>query len=421
LRQFADVTPSYNRQDLRTDTAAPGGKNIDWIGHPGAAYSWTVVDFPASSSSFQISFALTPDPAPGMTYADPDWSSSNVLWLQIQGNANGTVRSSLAWKTNQPSNNSQLYDTSLGLLYANFTTPTAIGTWTLAFPSDNSVTLTAPGGLSTNVTLPAAMFLTPYTDISCALMTGMNNNDPNLGLSTTLSSFRITGVANPVNEDLTDGVLDTPFLRLQSQQYGGSTTPPNQVLVTSADKYWLLWTLPDAGFGLVEKTSLTNQYWLDYSPSAPFINGSARWVKIPTASLPNPNVSFLALIQRTNSQLQVLLPGESPAPNTPTGKTGTPTPMSFGSSGGLIEPIIVRAVDPNWNLVNSTDTIHLDTSDTGALNLPTNIAMTNGVAVWDSASGNFLQFGGPGTFTITATNVSRVMPAATSAPVTVNP
>lgn len=423
LWQFADVTPNYNRQDLRTTTTpVDASKNIDWVGHPGAAYSWTVSQFPGPGhDNFQMALTLTPDPAETMTYSDPDWSSTNALWFQIQANADGTARSFLAWKTNQPSNNTQLNpNTGSGSLFANLQSPTAVGTWTVAFPDDTHVTVTTPGGVVTNVTLPAAMFSAmPYTNISASLYTGMNA-DANVGEHVTLTSYHITGVTAPVNEDLTDGVLDTPFLTLQSQQYGANANPPNQVFVTSADKYWLHWTLPDAGFGLIQKTSLTNTYWLDYSPGAPFINGQARWVKIPTASLPNPNISFLALIQRTNSQLQVLLPGESPAPNTPTGKTGTPTPLSLGVDGGLISPVIVRAVDATWNLVNSTDTIHLTTSDGTALNLPANTAMTNGIVVFDSGSGNFLQFGSAGTFTVTATNISRVMPAATSSPVTVN-
>ena len=421
LKMFADVTPNYNRQDLRTDTTAPGSKNIDWIGHPGATYSWTVSEFPsAGNPNFQIAFALTPDAPQSMTYADPDWSATNVLWLQIQGNNNGSVRSSLAWKTNQPAGNSQFYGS--GQFYQNFNTPTAIGTWSLSFPNNTSVTLTAPGGLSTNVTIPADMFLAPYTNISCALMSGMNNNSSLVGQSVTISSFHITGVTDPVNEDLTDGSLSTPFLVLQSQNYGQNPAPVNQVFVQSSDAYWLHWTLPDANYYLVEKTNLTTvPFWLDYAPSTPFQNGQGRWTLVSKAALPHPSSSYFALQQRTNSQMQVLLPWETPAPNTLTGKTGTqpPNSVSLANPGPATIDVVVRAVDSRWNLVPSTDMVNIGTTDTTA-SQATPIPMVGGVATFTGV--NALTFGSTGTFTVSGTNITKAfLPVGISSPVIVVP
>ncbi len=421
LRMFADVTPNYNRQDLRTDTSAPGSKNIDWIGHPGATYSWTVVDFPgAGTPNFQIALALTPDAPQSMTYADPDWSATNVLWLQIQGNNDGSVRSSLAWKTNQQAGNSQYYSASLGQLYQNFNTPTAIGTWSLSFPNNTSVTLTAPGGLSTNVALPAAMFLVPYTDISCALMSGMNNNDSLVGKSATISSFNITGVANPVSENLTDGGLSTPFLTLQSQNYGGNPTPVNQTFVQGSDAYWLHWTLPDNNYFLVEKPNLTTiPYWLDYAPGTSFQNGAGKWVLVSSANLPNPSSAYFAMQQRTNSQMQVLLPWETPAPNTPTGKTGTQPAGSVSLSGNSTVDVTIRAVDANWNLIPSSDSVGIASNDPNS-NVPTAIPLVGGVATFSGI--NVLGFGSTGTFTISVTNLNKAyLPVGTSSPVIVVP
>ncbi len=52
-------------------------------------------------------------------------------------------------------------------------------------------------------------------------------------------------------------------------------------------------------------------------------------------------------------QLQVLLPGETAAPGTPTGKTGTPTAQTAGTAFD----VTVRAVDATWNLISTNDTV----------------------------------------------------------------
>lgn len=394
LRMFADVEPNYNRQSLRTDTSAPGSKDIDWIGHPGAEYSFTVTDFPgAGTPNFQVAFTLTPDDPTTMNYADPDWSATNCLWLQIQGNNDGSVRSSLSWKTNQPAGNSQLYGS--GQLLANFNTPTAIGTWKLAFPNNTSVTLTAPGGASTNLTLPVDMFVVPYTGVSASLVSGMNNNSSLVGKSATFSLFKAANVVNSFTENLTDGSLSTPFLVLQSQNYGVNPAPINQIFVTSADAYWLRWSLPDTGFFVEQKNTLTNPTWSGYTPASLLLNGPGRWAKVPSADLASLSSGYFRLIKRPFSKLQVLMPGETAAPNTPSGKTGTPDPQT----AGLPFNMTVRAVDSVWNLVSSSDTVHLTSTD-GTATLPADAALGGGTATMT------VTFGSSGTFTITASDVT---------------
>ncbi len=394
LKQFADATPNYNRQDLRTDLNAPGGKDIDWIGHPGASYSFTIAEFPgADSPNFQVALTLTPDDPTTMNYADPDWSATNCLWLHIQGNNNGTVRTILSWKTNQPAQNSQLY--ASGMLLNNFNSPTAIGTWTLSFPNNTSVTLTAPGGVSTNLTLPSGMFVVPYTGVSAFLVSGMNNIDSLVGQSVTFSSFQAANVLNAFNENLTDGSLSTPFLILQSQNYGANPAPINQIFVTSADAYWFSWTLPDTGFFAEHKATLTNPTWLGYTPASTLLNGSGRWAKVPAASLASLNSGYFRLIKRPFTKLQVLMPGETAAPNTPSGKTGTPDPQT----AGLPFNMTVRAVDAVWNVVSSSDTVNLTSTD-GTATLPADAALAGGTLT------RTVTFGSSGTFTLTASDVT---------------
>src|SRR5439155_553989 len=49
------------------------------------------------------------------------------------------------------------------------------------------------------------------------------------------------------------------------------------------------------------------------------------------------------------AKLQLLVPGETAAPGTATGKTGAPTARTAGASYN----VTVNAVDANWNLVNT--------------------------------------------------------------------
>jgi hypothetical protein len=74
------------------------------------------------------------------------------------------------------------------------------------------------------------------------------------------------------------------------------------------------------------------------------------------------------------SQLQVILPGETAAPGSATGKTGTP----LAQTPALAFNVTVNAVDANWNLINTiTDTARITSSDSNAT-LPANAALVNG-------------------------------------------
>jgi hypothetical protein len=105
----------------------------------------------------------------------------------------------------------------------------------------------------------------------------------------------------------------------------------------------------------------------------------------PTAGLPgvsgniaasglfNGNAGVLTEVAGPFSKLQVLVPGETAAPGTTSGKTGAP----FAQTTGVAFSITVKAVDANWNPVSSTDTVRITSSD-GAATLPANTALVAG-------------------------------------------
>jgi hypothetical protein len=117
------------------------------------------------------------------------------------------------------------------------------------------------------------------------------------------------------------------------------------------------------------------------------------------------------MVKRVATQLQVLLPGESPAPGTPTGKTGAPTAQAVG----VAFDVTVRAVDNEWNLIPTvTDTVRITSSDEYA-GLPLDAALVGGVGTFS------VMLNQPGTWTITATDLTDGSKApGTSSPVTAN-
>src|SRR5439155_22411202 len=76
------------------------------------------------------------------------------------------------------------------------------------------------------------------------------------------------------------------------------------------------------------------------------------------------------------AKLQLLLPGETVAPGTASGKTGTPN-AQIASTGFAVT---VNAVDANWNLVNTAaDMVGITSSDATAT-LPPNTTLVSGTA-----------------------------------------
>src|ERR1043165_6050679 len=110
------------------------------------------------------------------------------------------------------------------------------------------------------------------------------------------------------------------------------------------------------------------------------------------------------------AKLQVLLPGESASPGSATGKSGTP----LAETAGTAFTITVNAVDANWNLISTNDTVAITSSDANAV-LPGNAALVNGTKAFSIT----LKTGGSST-TTASDFTNPGMAANTSSAVTVN-
>src|SRR6185503_2862626 len=102
--------------------------------------------------------------------------------------------------------------------------------------------------------------------------------------------------------------------------------------------------------------------------------GTGKQLAATSSGLSNAVSATFAVSSAVFSKLQLLVPGESTAPGTPTGKTGTPNPQAAGTPFN----VTVNAVDASWNLVNTiSDTVRLTSSDSGAT-LPANASLVSG-------------------------------------------
>ncbi|MDB6018143.1 MAG: hypothetical protein JWR19_2632 [Pedosphaera sp.] len=131
-------------------------------------------------------------------------------------------------------------------------------------------------------------------------------------------------------------------------------------------------------------------------------------IQFTSGALTSATSSGITVSAGAYSQLQVLLPGESAAPATGTGKTGTPTAQNTDTATS----VIVNAVDANWNVVSSVDSVAITSSDVNAT-LPANAALVAGTKTFS------VNFNTVGSRTVTATDVSNNN-TGTSAAVTVN-
>ncbi len=387
------------RQLIRTT-----GNDYRWVGASGpVTYSFTIAGIPASPTNTapaaatnipEVDFFLvgnSPNPGGGV-----DWNETNVIYLQLAqvGTDTAAWNAQLFYKTNADHANSQYWSQCPAAIWS---TPKLLGTWSVTFGTDNSVTLTSPAGTTSSGTFPpeaAAFFNTtvvPYVGIQPY---GLYNP------AVIFSHFGATGVPTPLD----DGFADlSHWTKTASDNQGIAVHPAGTV-------FQLSWLGPASGFNLEQSTDFAT--WSDsvaagVSSPAYLCDYKKAW--LPASALPSAGAGYFRLVQRFGGQLQVLLPGETNAPNTPTGKNGTPNPQTVFNTFDLT----INRCDATWHIIPSSDTVAITSSDPMA-GLPPDTALVNGTV---TISGAFY-FSTPGTWTITATDVTtNSVSAGTSSPI----
>ena len=419
--QMISTTTGGGNARYNVHPVSPG---YSFVNSPETTYSVTIKKYPtyASHPNFQTHMFLIPAGSLPWGAGDTacDWNSTNLIFMQIANNADGSAYSRFMYKTNVSGGGwkDQIFGTNT---LANLSSTTILGTWSLKIQYNTNVTWTAPDGSSTNFVFPAdsAACFADATGLYAYI--GMQpNGDGNVGQSSVIGEIKITGGVDGIgtpSPDITDTFATAP---LDSATWAVTASDGNGVQVVTAETpYWLLWTLPDSGFGLQYADSITapQSQWGDpQNLTAGIIQiGAVKRVKVPQA-LSSLSQLYFQLVKRVATQLQVLLPGETNAPGTATGKIGTPNPISWSLEGG-IATVTVNAVDSTWHIVpNVTDAVSFSSSDTTALFSPATGSLANGTMQTTVA------FSGEGSWTVTATDTTtNAITAGTSSPITISP
>ena len=166
-----------------------------------------------------------------------EWDASNLLSLRIVCNTSNYV-AIVAYKTNTVQSNPTI---TIGAM----TSSVVVGTWTLAFPNNTTVSLTSPSGVVSNFTMAdSAAFDNPLVAYFGVQANALGNK----GQFVDVTRIRIPNqfIDDHFNQDA----------GLDSLTWNIRAAATNSIWVTGPDsKYWLIWNVPDNDFGLGESTT----------------------------------------------------------------------------------------------------------------------------------------------------------------------
>jgi hypothetical protein len=402
------ISGEFDRQNITTANGANSTANYAWggvaTGGNPVTYSFNISQFTAPDLNYHIFIYQT---AGAGGASAPDYNQPNVLDLQITPIATNTqAQVQVFWKTNLPTAST----TNIALAVTN---PILVGTWQLQFTSDTAGQVLAPGGNSYPFTLDssvASLLANPVT-VNFGINPSINSQSI-IGEEVIVTQAGVSGVdplsTNHSTSDnfLADSSLDPATWTVNAHNAGSIWFVPADAA------YAISWNIPDTGFSLIEGGNILNMANAGNVGSAPVTLSPGKRSLISTSAL-LPGQGYFALIHRPAYQLQVLMPGETNAPNTVTGKVGTPTEQSVTGS----TTVTINMCDSKWNVVNSHDTVHLTSTDVAAL-IPNDAALVSGTLQQVMA----FVTQSPPTFTVTASDVStnNILPN-TSSPVTTGP
>jgi len=373
----------------RNAFVTPAGSSYIWTGQGGypVTYSSTITSFPSytTHAGFEAHMYIVNGDTSGAgntTYGATDWNSPDILIFRLE-NVGGGLAAQIQWKTNYPNANATNVPVRVNV-------PSALGTWSVTFTDPTNGILSGPGMSPTNFTLPDEAVLNNFSPSSSYVQFGCFKNDGandqhNMGIYGTFSRAQITGPSGTLIDDSFNGptLTNNNAWRITSGSAVQHIPPGTQWLVD--------WTLPATGYNL-ESASVITGPWAPANVTRTYLGAGSVHALIPLSS---SSQTFFRTVKRPFVKLQVLLPGETSAPNTVSGKTGTPTEQA----ATVPFNITVNAVDQYWNVVPANDTITITSSDTLAT-LPPDAAVFNGTATFS------VTLNSSGDFTITATDVT---------------
>lgn len=430
-KSFGTPTPGLNLfssagggEFQRTSVKVISQTGLGFTDQPGeVTYAFTIREYPNPDiyTNYQAHIFLTTGPG---TASALDYNEADLIWLNVQGSTNGGAIAYFRYKINAPNSNTNIFGEEYagpgeawGGQLTNLPAATPIGTWSMTFSQNTNVTLRGPGGVSVDFTIRpeiAQRFVEPLNLVFGAQPNRRSEEEPqfNVGQKVVLASAGMTNNGTAVVWDnfLDDTALDTTIWTTLS----GS---PNTAFIIPNDPAQKLvrWSLPDSGFVLEAATNLMGP-WVQVSSPATWTAGAFRNTLVPSSYL-SPHQAYFRLVKRAFSQLLVLLPGETLAPGTATGKSGIPTPQQ----AGFPFDVLVYAVDAEFYPISGIDhQVTLASAEPSFFWNTFPRTMENGVAFFTAENFDQVSFGTAGSFTITASDLTDgTKTPGTSSPVTI--
>jgi hypothetical protein len=375
------VTPGLNfvqgaisgqsvRQNIRTANSTTA--NYSWVSKATPIKPVTYFLNISQWNAPDLTFHVFITPFTSDTASAPDYNQANVMIFQIGPQTNVGTVANIFWKTNLPSALANHTNTIPQITNL----PSLLGTWQLQFTSDTAGVIIAPDSTSypfvVDSGLAAGLANPVYINFGISPSSDANSV---LGESVVVSQIGIAGVdslsttAAVTNDNFLDDLQLNTNIWAVNAQY-----PPSIWFVPTNSAYSVDWTIPDTGFSLIQSSSLLGLS-TETNAGLPIValTPGAR-VLVPN----NGSTEFFALIKRTFTKLQILLPGEAAAPNTSTGKTGTPIAQANSTPFN----VTINAVDDSWNIVNAGDQIALADPDPNfcVFSTPTQPNLSGGTA-----------------------------------------
>jgi len=286
------ITMDRNGDQWQRDgVTTPPGDFYSWVNNGGVTYSLTITNFPDAAAhpgyDAHMYMVNADTISPGnYTQGAVDWNATNLVEMRVQNNAGG-VDFTLRYKTN-------LAYANADHLVVSMHAPSGVGTWSASFAADNTnVTLTGPGGISTNFTLPqdvvdqfnGNMFL-HFGNFKA----DANNNGINDQQSGTFSRIQVVGGPAPLDDNFPGPGLTALYGWRPSSASAVAWVPPDTA-------WWLTWSLPDDGF-TVQLASDVRGPWSDAGVAYVVTRGATRIGAVPSASLPPSNAVFFRMIKQ---------------------------------------------------------------------------------------------------------------------------
>jgi hypothetical protein len=396
----------WDRQAI--STPAGNGPYI-WTAQGGypVSYACTITDFPAvtTHTGYEAHMYIVNGDTAGAnndTGGSPDWNCPDILIFRVENRTttvmttNGTTITTnytydalaqIQWKTNFPSANATNVPVAVSA-------PGVLGTWTVTFTDATHGSLSGPGITTTNFTLPEDAVLNNFSPSTSFVQFGNFKDDGandghNNDATGTFNHVKITGNSAPIDDDFSGATL--------TNKYAWRTTSANEVVYIAQGSAWFInWSVPALGFNPSVASALTGP-WSPLAVTGQYQNGTNIYAVVMASALPAGGKAFFRVAKYPFVKLQVLMPGETAAPNTPTGKTGTPDAQAVN----LPFNVTVNAVDQYWNVVPSSDEIAITSSDAAAT-LPANATLVGGTKTFSVTFGS----SSPPNFTVTATDVT---------------